>query len=329
VPRATVEALQGSVSRIRPLENVPESGIFHMPRDIQPIFDRHCAGCHNYEKFSGGLVLTGERGVRFLNSLAFLRRKNMHNARLLHLLESGHHEVTLSAAEMDELRWWTTVKLQHSGTYASFGTAGDECDLPFSHPSGPRGHENPDAVALDFDESVLVSRCDSCHVAGSRNYGHAKYTGRGWPRARDYDHVFNMTHPEKSLLLLAPLAKDAGGYGLCLNRDSRTKTRARRTDDAAEARPAEVFSSSSDPDYQALLAELQRMSRHLQARRTFPHAEHWRPVGDYIREMQLYGVLPDGYDFDSNPLDPFAIDEAYYRLFYDGRTGDEEPLAVP
>ncbi len=332
--RETLAALGQPPACIEPLPHVPESGIFHMPRDIQPIFDRHCAECHNYEKFAGELVLKGERGVRFLNSLAFLEDKGMNNSGLLDLLESGHHEVQLGEEEMARLKWWTTVKLQHSGTYASFGTAGDECDEPFSHPNGPQGHENPDAVALDFDESVLEKRCDSCHLKGERNYGHSKYTGRGWPRGRDHDHVFNMTEPEKSLLLLAPLAKEAGGYGLCRKmslQEFNTKYEAWNSEfrgtEPTEPR-AIVFESKNDPDYRALLAELRRMSGHLHERRTFPHAKNWRPVGDYVRAMKLYGVLPPGYEYGQDPVDPFAIDEAYYRLFYDGRTGAEEPLRI-
>mgnify|MGYP006282265809 FL=1 len=334
IGRGTLAAVQEPPAAIEPLKHVPESGIFHMPRDIQPIFDRHCASCHNYEKYAAGLVLKGDRGVRFLNSLAFLEKKGRNNSGLVGMLQNGHHDVQLSGEEMTKLRWWTTVKLQHSGTYASFGTAGDECDMPFSHPKGPHGHENPDAVALDFDESVLERRCDSCHLKGERNYGHSKYTGRGWPRGRDHDHVFNMTEPEKSLLVLAPLSREAGGYGRCRKmtiQDFDRKYRAWNSEfrgrEPTEPR-AVVFEDKSDPDYEALLAELRRMSRHLKKRRTFPHTRNWRPVGDYLRAMKLYGVLPPGYEMGENPLDPFAIDEAYYRLFYDARTGEEEPLQV-
>ncbi len=28
-------------------------------------------------------------------------------------------------------------------------------------------------------------------------------------------NLYNLSHPEKSMILLAPLAKDAGGYGWC------------------------------------------------------------------------------------------------------------------
>ena len=60
------------------------------------------------------------------------------------------------------------------------------------------------------------------------------------PRLRMSRHiVFNLTQPEKSLLLLAPLAESAGGFGLC--RDEHGK-------------PATVFTETADADYEKLLA---------------------------------------------------------------------------
>ncbi len=239
----------------------------------------------------------------------------------------GHHKVALSDSEINTLNWWSMLRMPFSGTYASFGTAGDECDLPYSHPEGPKGQENPDAVALDFNESVLAERCHKCHVKGERKQKtHSKYTGRGWPRARGYDYMFNMTSPEKSLLLLAPLSKESGGLGLCRQKDARSKLRKKAPGKSPDTPPADVFKSTNDPDYKALLAELRRMSGHLSERKTFPHAEKWRPVGDYIRTMKLYGVLPRDFDFNRTPLNPFGIDTAYYNIFYDGRTGNEKPL---
>ncbi|MFP4379422.1 MAG: hypothetical protein ACLFUS_02880 [Candidatus Sumerlaeia bacterium] len=329
IPRNNLRALERYPSLIQPLENVPDSGIYHMPRDIQPIFDKHCTKCHNYEKYAGELVLTGTPGIRFPNSAAWFEAKNINAPRLMSTLARGHHDVKLSDAEMERLKWWTVVDMQVSGTYASFGTAGDECDIPFARKDGPAGQENPDAVALEFDETILEKRCASCHDSGGGNPGHSKYTGRGWPRQRSYDHYFNMAEPEKSLMLLAPLSKEAGGYGLCEERPSRTKYKRRPKDFKTEAPPANVFASKDDPDYQALLKQFQEMSAHLKAQKTFPHAENWRPVGDYIRAMKLYGVLPEDYDYAKNPVDPFRIDEGYYEIFYDGRTGNDAPISIP
>ena len=52
--------------------------------------------------------------------------------------------------------------------------------------------------------------------------------------------VFNLSRPDKSLILLAPLATAAGGWGLC--KDPKTK------------QTASVFAGTTDADYQKLLA---------------------------------------------------------------------------
>ena len=49
------------------------------------------------------------------------------------------------------------------------------------------------------------------------------------PRTRFSRHIlYNLTRPEKSLLLLAPLAKEAGGYGVCGGTGTATTGRLRR-----------------------------------------------------------------------------------------------------
>ena len=60
------------------------------------------------------------------------------------------------------------------------------------------------------------------------------------PRLNTSRHiVFNLSRPEKSLMLLAPLSEAAGGWGLC--RDPKTQAR------------ADVFTDTRDPGYQRLL----------------------------------------------------------------------------
>ena len=44
-------ALKRPPSRIEPVAGVPE--VFDYPRDIQPIWDRHCVACHSAEKPAG------------------------------------------------------------------------------------------------------------------------------------------------------------------------------------------------------------------------------------------------------------------------------------
>jgi hypothetical protein len=52
----------------------------------------------------------------------------------------------------------------------------------------------------------------------------------------------NLTHPEKSLMLTAPLSTQAGGRGLCRNEDG----------------APQVFKDTADPDYQAMLRAIRQ-----------------------------------------------------------------------
>src|SRR6185369_13055496 len=79
---------------------------------------------------------------------------------------------------------------------------------------------------------VIQGRCSSCHDKPSRLLPRSLADERGvsfWqpslddPRLLTSRHiVFNLSRPEKSLMLLAPLAKEAGGWGLCRMPDADT-----------------------------------------------------------------------------------------------------------
>ena len=54
----------------------------------------------------------------------------------------------------------------------------------------------------------------------------------------------NLTHPEHSGALQAPLAKSAGGWGVCKDKDDQP-----------------VFGSTEDPDYRRILSALRQVER--------------------------------------------------------------------
>jgi hypothetical protein len=117
----------------------------------------------------------------------------------------------------------------------------------------------------------------------------------------DNDNV-DLSAIEESRLLLAPLATEAGGLGLCRDKDS------------VEAGEGKVFADKSDPDYEALKKEIENI-RDV----TYPGGFHWQPGYRtnpiYIREMKRYGVLKPDYDPEV-AIDPWEIDQQYYELFY-------------
>jgi hypothetical protein len=110
--------------------------------------------------------------------------------------------------------------------------------------------------------------------------------------ARPPQSLCNLTRPEKSLLLRAPLDEQSGGLGLC--------------------DPA-VFADSDDPDYRAVLAAIQEAAaRHQQTKRF--DMPGFRPNVYYVRMMQRYGVLPPVLSSEA-PIDVYATDRAYWDSF--------------
>jgi hypothetical protein len=106
--------------------------------------------------------------------------------------------------------------------------------------------------------------------------------------------LVNYTQPECSSILLAPLAPEAGGYGRC------GKT---------------VFADKQDPDYQKLLASIQS-GKALFAARPPWGAPGWKPNPQYVREMKRFGLLPKSFELANETLDPFAMDQAYWRSLW-------------
>ena len=172
---------------------------------------------------------------------------------------------------------------------------------------------------------ALQRRCGSCHrderalplspshVTGPGGWGSAFTGAPPWValtpndvRRRYSRHLFyNLSRPQKSLLLLAPLAKSAGGFQAC--------------------GPA-VFGDTTDPDYQRILAALQDTQKQLNQIKRFDMAG-FRPRVEYVRAMQRFDVLPAGLS-DNSPLDAYATDRRYWEsLWYRAPTTQQSPSA--
>jgi hypothetical protein len=116
--------------------------------------------------------------------------------------------------------------------------------------------------------------------------------------------MFNLSRPEKSLILLAPLASDAGGYALCRQRDEK----------GASSEPVTVFADANDPDYQKILTLCREGKQHLEQIKRFD-MPGFRPTPGYIREMQRYGILARDLPEDA-VIDVYATDRAYWRSLW-------------
>jgi hypothetical protein len=112
---------------------------------------------------------------------------------------------------------------------------------------------------------------------------------------------FNLTRPEKSLMLLAPLGKKAGGYALC------------RPDGTASGAGV-VFADESDPDYQKLLALCRAGKNHLDQIKRFD-MPGFEPPAMYVREMRRFGILPEGLG-PTGQIDVYMTDQAYWQSLW-------------
>ena len=110
--------------------------------------------------------------------------------------------------------------------------------------------------------------------------------------------IFNLSRPKKSLYLRAPLAKSAGGLGLC-RRDNE---------------PADIFKSKDDPDYMTLLAMIEGGHQKLDQVKRFD-MPGFKPPPEYIREMKRYGLIAETFDVNRDNFDVYAMDRLYWNSF--------------
>ena len=315
-------AAKRAPSPIEPFKNVP--GMPSFTRDIQPILDRHCLKCHDYDKHAGGVILSADRGPMFSHSYYTLTvRKQLADGRNLarseyppHILGSGgsplidktegtHHDVKLDERERLLVRLWIDIGAPYPDTYAALGCGaigGYICNSQVLN----NDKKWPETKAV---QPVYNQRCLSCHT--EKNPIPASLSDEidlsFWSpnmndrRLKSTRHLaFNLTRPEKSLVLLAPLAKSAGGYGLC------------KPKGAPAGADSTVFATPSDPGYRAILAMCEAGKRKLDEVKRFD-MPGFKPRAEYIREMIRFGILPANFDLAKDPIDVWATDRSYWE----------------
>jgi len=251
------------------------------------------------------------------------------SSRLLKLIEEGHEGVNMPENEQKIVRHWLDAGANHAGTYAvnSHGTIGF-----YEHSVNVRNDKDwPETQAM---EEVMTGRCDACHAPteAEKKIGTYKLPAHFYARYYPPDEfqknkyvahtmsedggrfnrhlIYNLSYPELSKAARAPLAKSAGGLGVCEAKSGK-----------------EVFKDKNDPGYQAIVAAVARGRKHiLEENNRFcminPSPNNgpdcpvtFVPRRDYVREMIRYGVLPVDHDFNAS-VDPFELDQAYWRTFW-------------
>lgn len=321
----TLRALRRPPSQIEPLAGIPE--VFDYPRDIQPILDKHCVACHDYDRRDGGVILSGDAGPIYSHSYYILTARQLFAdgrdrlvtnlppravgasaSPLMKMLDGSHYDVRLTRHEQDMIRYWIESAAPYPGTYAALGT-GQIGGFPKSVLE-TTDRAWPCSIAA---AEAIQRRCLGCHDS-SRPL--PRYLSDDMDlvlsnpdpndiRIRFSRHLmFNLSRPEKSLILLAPLSAGAGGYSLCREADGNGTT----------GRPVSVFADVNDPDYGKILALCREGKRRLEEIKRFD-MPGFRPDDGYVREMQRYGILPRILP-EGAPIDVYATDRAYWRSLW-------------
>ena len=316
-----VAAASKKPNKPKPLEGIPQ--VFDFPRDIQPILDKHCVSCHNPDNRKGKILLTGDHGPMFSHSYAYLtiygqfvdgRNRPQSNyppyaigaypSKLLRKVLSEHGGAKLSDKEIEYIRYWIESAATYPGTYASLGT-------------GMIGGYQENAQVINSDHPWPVScvaaealsrRCSDCHKGNKRlpmkmsdesgiSFWQPDLNSKAVTLSRHC--VFNLSRPEKSIILLAPLAKAAGGYA---------------EKDKENSHPV-IFENTNDGDYQKILAMIQAGKEKLEEVKRFD-MPGFKPRKAYVREMIKYGILPAGFDIENENVDVYKLDEQYWESLW-------------
>lgn len=319
-PTVTPLAARRAPDRIEPIADCPD--VFDFPRDVQPILDELCVDCHGYQAterggpYAGRVVLSGDHGPMFSHAYFTMTVKRLfhdnHNrprsnyppralgsaaSRILGMIDGSHEGVVASEHQRDLLRLWIDVGAPYPGTYAALGNG------------AIGGYVMNQLTNADFDwpttragAEVIERRCSRCH-RGEKALPRAlsdELSVSFWLFDLDDPHlefsrhvVFNLSRPEKSLMLLAPLAAEAGGFAIC------------------DGDGAPVFATTDDADYRTLLAMIEAGAVDLADRKRFD-VEGFQPLPQYLREMRRYGVLPADWP-DDRRVDPYELDRRYWE----------------
>ena len=257
------------------------NGIIDFVKVVQPILDQHCVECHGGPQPDGLLDLSGDKTayfsmaynqlvdrdwVQYLGPAAVGHGETSTRAlgspisRICRYFESDHYDVKVTDQQRRTIYTWIDANIPYYGTY----------EYTDGHVMGARDrwyvHDKDKWFQKDF-LPVFYRRCQKCHerpvedihIYNFNPGGAVIVTSSTWPDSAlnqfqfgygrpNYlaqigpAHRINLTHPEWSLMLTAPLSKSAGGLGLCQPKEGLPRP----------------FADKNDPDYQAILRALHR-----------------------------------------------------------------------
>jgi hypothetical protein len=240
---------------------------------------------------------------------------------LMKKVDGSHYDVNVSGAERRLLRLWIDTGAAYPGTYACYAS-GQIGDVGYNNlPVHELADDWPSTPAC---ADAIQRRCGRCHdakylprhvTARTRISGWGDFLSWTRPLSGYSRHrIYNLSRPEKSVVLTLPLSRRAGGAateplapGEPVAEDFNRPP--------GETKHPIVFETTGDPDYQAILTHIQAAAARLREIRRFD-MPGFRPPEVYLREMRRYGVLPPASKDNGGPIDPYDLDRRYWEMMY-------------
>lgn len=306
-------AYRKAISKIQKIEGI--NRIVDYTRDIQPIIDRYCVECHNSKNPNGSVILSMGVGVKHISPRLILQACGMFvtdnnllgdfppytfgsgGSKIVRFAEGEHHNEKFSEKDMNILKAWLDIGAPHISTYAAKGTC-----FPFKR----LFRVNSTLMNQQKMNKFFAKNCASCHQ--QKNDKRANFVfddcflmsvklkdgsikNLNFPR----EALYNFINPEDSPALIVPLAKSAGGSA------------------GDNGNHPVIFKDKNSPDFQELLTEIKEVANRLDKERPFITSKNFFPAYGYVRKMQECGILPKDWN-PKTPLDPFEIDQKYFRF---------------
>ncbi len=245
------------------------AGPIDFSRQVQPVLDKYCVDCHSGVDPDSGIDLSGDKTRHFNMAYDNLAQRALVQffyltppqeetgifrpmttgsfvSRIVTLIDKKHGDVDVDDESRRKVYAWIDANIPYYGTYEHTrpGTSGSR-----------DAWANPWSKRL---ERRFARHCASCH--GGLDMQHNRHST--W---------VNLTHPEHSRMLVAPLAASDGGLELCRAKDGKQPVR---------------FADRSDPIHSAMLGYITEGS----------HALDANP------RMDMFGATPAPYHYDFGHL---------------------------
>ena len=269
-PGDASQALAARKPPVRPvMPDWDTNGIIEYESVVQPVLDQYCVRCHSGRRPKGNLNLTGDRTTAYnMSYMELTDRMLVHftpGTGRTHAQPSNDYDEQAPLSRGSVLSKVTGHILdpKHCGKVIPFEDRLKvflwiDSNVPFySH----YRQKSPTALAGGARkelQGIWKRRCAACHGPDGRpdaksglNENHVGVHHGGnkpgeWGIAVSGMRVrhMNLSNPDHSAALQAPLAADAGGWGFCRGDDGKP-----------------VFGSTGDADYKAILGALQQVVR--------------------------------------------------------------------